>query len=151
MPEQAYDVVVATFPSEETAGAALIDLRNLASQEGFDIVDAAVVGRDEHGEVVIDHPHTSVKRGAGVGAIIGAALGAIFPPGLLGAALVGAGVGAGTAKVIGHEDTQQELTDVAGTFAPGTAGIVVAVEPAHTEPVRRELGDRVTTTHRVVG
>lgn len=150
MPDNAYDVVVATFPSEEAAGSALGDVREVATREGFDIVDAAVVGRDATGEVVIDHPHTSVKKGAGVGAIIGAALGVIFPPGLLGAALVGAGIGAGTAKVVKDEDTQQELEDVAGTFAPGTAGIVVAVDPGWTTAVQRALGDNVTTTHRVV-
>lgn len=151
MPEQAYDVVVATFPSEEAAGSALTDLRDLASREGFDIVDAAVVGRDDDGEVVIDHPHTSVRKGAGVGAIIGAALGVIFPPGLLGAAIVGAGVGAGTAKVVGNDGTEQELEDVAATFAPGSSGVVIAVEPASTAAVQDALGEYVTTTHRVIG
>ena len=52
--------------------------------------------------------------------------------------------------MVKDEDTQQELEDVAGTFAPGTAGIVVAVDPGWTTAVHRALGDNVTTTHRVV-
>jgi uncharacterized membrane protein len=150
MSEQAYDVIVAHYPNEEEAGAALAALRAVAASEGFDIVDAAVVGRDPSGEIVIDHPHTSVKRGAGVGAIIGAALGAIFPPGILGAAIVGAAVGGGTAKLADDDERRERLESLAGTFGVGTAGIVVAVEPDRGAVVRRELGDRVIATHRVI-
>lgn len=150
MSQQTYDVVVATYPSEEAAAGALGSLRDRASGEAFEIVDAAIVGRDDSGAVVIDHPHTSVKKGAGVGAIIGAALGVIFPPGLLGAALVGAGIGAGTAKVVKDEDTESDLEDIAGTFAPGSAGVVVAVDPRWTAEVQDAFGEAVTTTHRVV-
>jgi len=150
MAEHAYDVVIATYASDEAAAGALAGLRDLASEEAFVIVDAAIVGRDESGTVAIDHPHTSVKKGAGVGAIIGAALGVIFPPGLLGAALVGAGIGAGTAKVVKDEDEESDLSDIAASFAPGTSGVVVAVDPRWTGEVRGALGENVTTTHRVV-
>lgn len=150
MAEQSYDVIIATYPTDGAAAAALARLRALAEGDALEITDVAIIGRDEGGAIVIDHPHTSVKKGAGLGAVIGAALGVIFPPGLLGAALVGAGIGAGAARVAESDDTEKKLEDMAGTFAPGTSGVVVAVDPRWTDTVRAEFGANVTTTHRVV-
>ncbi len=150
MSTEDHDVVVATYGDRDAASAALAMLVQSAAEGTLEIADAAIVGRAADGSVKVDHEQPGVKRGAGAGAIVGAAIGLIFPPALLGTALIGAGLGAGTAKLAKDDHTERKLDDLARSFAPGTAGLVVAVDPGWTAAVVEALGENVTLTQRVL-
>ena len=55
--------------------------------------DASVVTKDDSGKVHVNKDETSTRHGAWGGAAAGAVVGILFPPSLIGSAIVGAGIG----------------------------------------------------------
>ena len=55
--------------------------------------DAAVVTKDRHGKVHVNKDETATRHGAWGGAAVGAVVGILFPPAIIGSAIVGAAVG----------------------------------------------------------
>jgi uncharacterized membrane protein len=55
--------------------------------------DASVVTKDENGKVHVNKDETSTRHGAWGGAAAGAVIGILFPPSIIGTALVGAAAG----------------------------------------------------------
>jgi uncharacterized membrane protein len=95
--------------------------------------DAAVIARDEHGEVKVVKKHEQPTRhgaahGLGWGLAIGAAC-AIFPAvGLLGGLAVGGGAGAAIGAVTGHMKggmSDKDLKSLADVLGQGQAGLIV--------------------------
>ena len=117
--------------------------------------DAAVVTKNEEGKVkIVDKIEKPTQHGGWAGAAVGAALGLIFPPGILLGGLIGAGAGA----LIGHleggmsrEDVKEvgELLDnsEAALIVVGEATIERAVTEA-TERAKRELKKEVKADAR---
>ena len=95
--------------------------------------DAAVVARDENGEVKVVKKHEQPTRhgaahGLGWGLAIGAAC-AIFPAvGLLGGLIVGGGAGAAIGAVTGHMKggiDDEDLKALGDVLGQGQAGLIV--------------------------
>jgi uncharacterized membrane protein len=94
-------------------------LKDMAKDGTVDIVDAAVMKRDPGGEVEVKQESLpSVKKWTKRGAIIGGVIGLIFPPSLLGGALVGAGIGTGSAKIGKEALKSDDLWDAAKELEP---------------------------------
>ena len=98
--------------------------------------EAAVLARDENGEVKVVKNHAqptrhSAARGLGWGLAIGAAC-AIFPPvGVLGGLAVGGGAGAAIGAVTGHVKGSMDDEDLAAlgeVLGQGQAGLIVVYE-----------------------
>jgi uncharacterized membrane protein len=104
-------------------------LKDMAKGGTIDIVDAAVLTREADGDVKVKQESLpSVKKWTKRGAIIGGVIGLIFPPSLIGGALVGAGIGAGSAKIGKETLKSDELWDAAKDLEPGTSAFVAVVE-----------------------
>ena len=74
-------------------------LRELHSEHVVGTYDAAVLTKDEEGNVkIVDKIEKPTQHGGWAGLAVGAAIGLIFPPSILVSGLVGAGAGA----LIGH-------------------------------------------------
>jgi uncharacterized membrane protein len=95
--------------------------------------DAAVIARDEHGEVKVVKKHEQPTRhgaahGLGWGLAIGAAC-ALFPAvGLLGGLAVGGGAGAAIGAVTGHMKggmDNEDLESLGRVLGQGQAGLIV--------------------------
>jgi uncharacterized membrane protein len=68
-------------------------------------------------------------------------IGLIFPPSLIGSALLGAGIGAGSAK-IGKETLKSDgLWDAAKELEPGTSVFVAVVEVEWIEKIQKAAAD----------
>ena len=98
--------------------------------------DAAMLARDENGEVRIVEKHEQPTRhgaadGLGCGLAIGAAC-AIFPPvGLLDGSAVGGGAGAAIGAVTGHlhgEMDDEDLAALRDVLGQGQAGLIVVYQ-----------------------
>lgn len=126
---EGFEIMMATFPTEDGASGAMDVLKDMAKDGTIDIVDAAVISRDIDGEVHVKQESVpSVKTWAKRGAIIGGVIGLIFPPSLIGGAIVGAGIGAGSGKIGKEALKSDELWEAAKDLEPGTSAFIAVVE-----------------------
>src|SRR5215510_9741473 len=120
-------IYVATYPNEMAARADYQAIKELHAGGLVGSYDAAVVTKDSNGKVHENKDETATRHGAWSGIAAGAALGAIFPPSILGTTALGGSVGG----VSGHlakgmsRDLVKELDDF---IEPGEAGLVVVGE-----------------------
>jgi uncharacterized membrane protein len=84
---------IGTYPDEEAARADYEVVKDLHAADAIGTYDAAVITKDASGKVHVNKDETATRRGAWGGAAVGAVVGILFPPALIGSALVGAGIG----------------------------------------------------------
>ena len=79
-------IYVATYPNETAAQADYQVVKDLHGGGLVGSYDAAIVTKDASGKVHENKDETATRHGAWWGIAAGAAIGAIFPPAVLGAA-----------------------------------------------------------------
>src|SRR5215471_9880539 len=105
--------------------------------------DAAVVTKDMNGKVHENKDETATRHGAWWGIAAGAALGAIFPPSILGTAAAGGLIG-GVSGHLARGMSRSRVKELGDLIEPGQAGLVVvgesmiedAVQNAATRAIR---------------
>jgi uncharacterized membrane protein len=138
-------IFVATYPDEAAAQDDYQVVKNLHARGLVGSYDAAVVTKDDNGKVHENKDETATRHGAWWGIAAGAAIGAIFPPAVLGAAAVGGVVGA----VSGHlaKGMSRAQAKQLGDFIdPGQAGLVVVGESKVKEAVQKAVTRAVKET-----
>ena len=103
-------VYVATYPDEMSARDDYEIVKDLHAAGAVGTYDASVVTKDENGKVHVNKDETSTRHGAWGGAAVGAMVGILFPPALIGSAVVGAtagGVGAHLWKGMSRADVKE--------------------------------------------
>jgi uncharacterized membrane protein len=122
-------IMMATFPTTEGATGAVDQLEAMAKAGSIKIVDAAVVSRSLDGSTDVDQVTLpGMASWAGRGALIGGIVGLVFPPAVIGSALVGAGIGATSAAIARHALKNEDLEEAARDLAPGTSAFIAVVE-----------------------
>jgi len=136
----AYTLFVADFNDTETALEAYEALKEIEDGATVEVEGVLVVKRNDDGEIevqkVTDH---STRRGLGWGVVGGVILGVIFPPSIIGSAVVlGAGGAAvGKAREVHHKkEIADELQDA---IAPGHSGIIALVSDPGEIKIREAL------------
>lgn len=89
--------------------------------------DSAVIYKDEDGKVHVSKTEKPTQHGAWTGAGVGALVGILFPPALIGTAIVGAGAGG----LIGHLSggiSRGDLKDLGEELEQGSAAVIVLGE-----------------------
>src|SRR5262245_31499364 len=106
-----YTLVVAAFSDPAAAGQALDALQEFDKAGTIDIVAATVASRDADGRVDVREVgvHTT-GVGATAGVLVGGLIGLIFPPALLGSAIVGGAAG-GVIGKLKHRHDRSELKE----------------------------------------
>ena len=145
------------YDSVEDAKADLEELKELHREHVVGTYDAAVITKNEEGKVkIVDKIEKPTQHGGWAGLAVGAALGLIFPPGVLVTGLLGAGAGA----LIGHLEGGMSRSDLkeigesldrseAALIVVGEATIERAVEEA-TRRAKRELKKEVRADAREI-
>jgi uncharacterized membrane protein len=143
------------YESVEDAKADLETLKELHREHLVGTYDAAVVTKNEEGKVkIVDKIEKPTQHGGWAGMAVGAAMGLIFPPGLLVGGLLGAGAGA----LIGHLEGGMSRSDVkevgemlddseAALIVVGEATIERAVDDA-TKRAKKELKKEIRADAR---
>ncbi|HEU4848569.1 MAG TPA: DUF1269 domain-containing protein [Rubrobacteraceae bacterium] len=143
------------YDSVEDAKADLEELKELHREEVVGTYDAAVITKNEEGKVkIVDKIEKPTQHGGWAGLAVGAALGLIFPPGVLVTGLLGAGAGA----LIGHLEggmSRSDLKEVGDSLDRSEAALIVVgeatiergVEEA-TRRAKRELKKEVRADAR---
>jgi uncharacterized membrane protein len=86
-------IYIGTYPDEAAARADYDVVKDLHKAGAIGTYDAAVVTKDAAGKVHVNKDEMATRHGAWGGAAAGAIIGILFPPAIIGTALVGAAVG----------------------------------------------------------
>lgn len=135
-------LVVAAFQDEKSAKAALNELKEAQREKLIKIEDAAVLRKDEKGKLHMHEVHDwGGGKGAVVGGLIGAAVGIIFPPGILLAGAAGALIGGLSAKLRDSGFDDNRLKKLGEGLEPGTSAIIAVVEHTWVAQVQDTLDE----------
>jgi uncharacterized membrane protein len=147
----AYTLFVADFNDTDTALQAYEALKEIEDGTTVEIEGVLVVKKNAEGELevqkVTDH---STRRGLGWGVLGGVVLGVLFPPSIIGSAVVlGAGGAAiGKARNLHHKkEIADELQDA---IAPGHSGIIALVSDPGEVRIRKALEKADAIVERAV-
>jgi uncharacterized membrane protein len=98
--------------------------------------DSAVIRKDADGKVHVTKTEKPTQHGAWTGAAVGALVGILFPPALIGSAIVGAGAGG----LIGHLEggiPRGDLKELGEELEQGSAAVIVLGESKIEEQLER--------------
>ncbi|MCL1593820.1 MAG: DUF1269 domain-containing protein, partial [Actinomycetia bacterium] len=124
-----YEILFAVYGTEDGAAGAVASLKAMDKAHTIDIVDAATLVKDVDGNTTVKQESLpSVKKGVGIGALIGGAVGLLFPPSIIATAALGAGIGAGSAKLAKMALENDDLKDAAANLEPGSSAFIAVVE-----------------------
>jgi uncharacterized membrane protein len=148
--ENLMDLYIATYPDGNAAEVDWDGVKQLAKSETVDVEGLALVTRDSHGKLDVKDDAREVGKGAKVGTIAGAAIGLIFPPAILGSAVVGAVAGSGIGALRKRGNHQDIKDDVEQVLPPNASGIVVLAEDRWSDEIEAAfVGATNVTKHEV--
>ncbi len=124
-PESVF-IYVGTYPGETQARDDYEVIKDLHSLGAVGTYDAAVVTKDD-GKVHVNKDEMATRHGAWGGAAAGAAIGILFPPSIIGTALVGAAVG-GIAGHMWRGMSRADVKELGEVIDDGQAALVVVGE-----------------------
>ena len=84
---------IGTYPDEVSARNDYEVLKDLHLRGAIGTYDAAVLTKDGSGKIHVNKDEMATRHGAWGGAAAGALVGILFPPSIIGTAIVGAAVG----------------------------------------------------------
>jgi len=87
-----------TYPDEAAARIDYEVLKDLHQAGAVGTYDSAVITKDAEGKVHVNKDEMATRHGGWGGVVAGAVIGLLFPPSIIGSAIVGGGIGA----VSGH-------------------------------------------------
>jgi len=131
-------VLVATYPDEDMAR---YDYQKVKEAHGAGLVgsyDAAIITKDAKGKIHENKDETATRHGAWWGIAAGAAIGAIFPPSVLGAAAAGGVIG-GVSGHLAKGMSRSEAKELGDFIDPGEAGLVVVGENKVQEAIKKAV------------
>jgi uncharacterized membrane protein len=138
MADEPVFVYVAAYASEGDARADYEVLLDLHAGGIVGTYDAAIVVKDDEGKVHVHKHEKPTQHGAWTGIGVGAVLGVLFPPSILGSAVV-----AGTAGgLIGHfwrGMSRGDMKDLGEALDDGQAALVVVGRSKLEDTLDREL------------
>ena len=143
----AYTLFAADFADADVAMQTYEALKELEDGRTVEIEGVIVVKRDADGTLEVQKAtDDSTRRGLRWGVVGGVVLGVIFPPSILGSAVVlgAAGAGVGKARELRHrKELAEELQEA---IAPGHSGILALV----SDPAAVELRKALDKADRIV-
>jgi len=123
---EAVFIYVGTYPDEMQARDDYQVVKDLHSLGAVGTYDAALVTKD-NGKVHVNKDEMATRRGAWGGAAVGAAVGILFPPAVIGSAIVGAAVG-GVSGHLWRGMSRADVRELGEVIDDGQAALVVVGE-----------------------
>ena len=122
-PESVF-IYIGTYQDKAAAGDDYQVIKDLHSAGAVGTYDAAVVTKDYNGKVHVSKDEMATRHGAWGGAAVGAVLGLLFPPSIIGTAAVGAAVG-GISGHLWRGMSRHDIKEFGEVIDEGTAALVV--------------------------
>jgi uncharacterized membrane protein len=124
-------LLAAVYPDREHARVILDMLERMHRAITIDLVDAALVTKDDQGKLQVEETkELTTRKGAKRGAIIMGSLAILFPPSVIGSAIAGGAIGAIAGKLRDSGVKNKQLRELAEGLEPGKAVVVALVADA---------------------
>jgi uncharacterized membrane protein len=117
-------VYIGTYTSEAQAQGDYQLVKELHTADAIGTYDGAVVTKDKKGRVHVNKDEKATEHGAWGGAAAGAVIGILFPPAVIGAAVVGAAVG-GVSGHVWRGMSRSDVKELGELIDTGEAALVV--------------------------
>ena len=131
-------IYAATYPDRTGAEADYDTLLDLHADDLVGTYDVAIINKDADGKIHVEKHEKPTQHGAWGGIAVGALVGVLFPPSVVGAAVVGGVIGGvgGHLKKGMSRDTAKELGNL---LESGQAALVVIGESRLEEQLNKWL------------
>jgi uncharacterized membrane protein len=124
---EAVFIYVGTYPDQAAARDDYQIIKDLHAEGAVGTYDAAVVTKDDNGKVHVNKDEMATRHGAWGGAAVGALVGILVPPSLIGTAVVGAAIG-GVGGHLWRGMSRADVKEFGEVIDDGTAALVVVGE-----------------------
>ncbi|MFT2815439.1 DUF1269 domain-containing protein [Leifsonia sp. A12D58] len=116
---------IGTYPSESAARADYDIVKEMHSSGVVGTYDAAVITKDSDGKVHVNKDEMATRHGGWGGAVAGAVVGLLFPPAIIGTAIVGGAIGAASGH-LWRGMSRSEVKELGDLIDAGEAALLVA-------------------------
>jgi uncharacterized membrane protein len=130
-----YAAIYDQIADAEADYEAVLDLHAVGAIGTF---DSAVIRKEDDGKVRVTKTEKPTQHGAWTGAAVGALVGIVFPPAVIGTAIVGAGAG-GLAGHLSRGISRGDLKDLGDELQAGTAAVIVLGESKIEEQLEKAV------------
>jgi uncharacterized membrane protein len=120
-------IYIGTYPSEAAARDDYEVVKGLHAAGAVGTYDAAVVTKDFAGKVHVNKDEMATRHGAWGGAAAGAVVGILFPPAIIGTAIVGAAVG-GVGGHLWRGMSRADVKELGEIIDDGQAALLIVGE-----------------------
>ena len=120
-------IFIGTYMDEASAQADYDTIKDLHSAGAVGTYDASVVTKDLNGKVHVNKDEMATRHGGWGGAAVGAVVGILFPPSILGAAVVGGAVG-GVSGHLWRGMSRSDVKELGDVIDAGQAALLVVGE-----------------------
>ncbi len=120
-------IYIGTYPSEAAAREDYDVVKGLHAAGAVGTYDAAVVTKDLAGKVHVNKDEMATRHGAWGGAAAGAVVGILFPPAIIGSAIVGAAVG-GVGGHLWRGMSRADVKELGEIIDDGQAALLIVGE-----------------------
>jgi uncharacterized membrane protein len=117
-------IYIGTYPDEAAARDDYGVVKDLHAAGAVGTYDAAVVTKDDAGKVHVNKDEMATRHGAWGGAAAGAVVGILFPPSIIGTALVGAAAG-GVGGHLWRGMSRSDVKELGDVIDDGQATLIV--------------------------
>jgi uncharacterized membrane protein len=124
MSDQPVFVYAAVYGARQAADADYDALLELHHAELVGTYDVALMYKDDEGKVHVTKHEKPTQHGAWTGAAVGALVGIVFPPAVIGSALVGAAAGGGIGHAMGGM-SRKDAKELCAHLDDGQAALIV--------------------------
>jgi uncharacterized membrane protein len=131
-------VYAATYASDDDALADYDTLLELHEAELVGTYDVAIITKDAEGKVHVEKHEKPTQHGAWTGIAVGAVVGILFPPSIIGAAAVG-GVAGGVTGHLAHGMSRSDMNELGDLLEEGQAALVVIGQSRVQEQLDKAL------------
>lgn len=129
-------IYIGTYPSESAARADYDLVKDLHLVGAVGTYDAAVITKDAAGKVHVNKDEMATRHGAWGGAAVGAVVGILFPPAIIGSAIVGAAVG-GVGGHLWRGMSRSDVKEFGEIIDDGQAALLIVGEDKLAEAVEK--------------
>jgi uncharacterized membrane protein len=136
-PESVF-IYIGTYPDEVSAQDDYQVVKDLHSAGAVGTYDAAVVTKDYNGKVHVSKDEMPTRHGAWGGAAVGAVIGILFPPAIIGTAAVGAAVG-GVGAHLWRGMSRADVKELGDVIDAGQAALLVVGESKLEQAVEKAV------------
>jgi len=120
-------IYIGTYADEASARSDYEVVKELHLAGAIGTYDAAVVTKDAEGKVHANKDEMATRHGAWGGAAVGAVVGILFPPSIIGSAIVGAAVG-GVSGHLWRGMSRADVKEFGELIDQGQAALIIVGE-----------------------